>query len=240
MYDSFHSNRKLCANNGRRTNHNSTASSEFSCLSVVHPGTKHAIRDLPLILSQPRPAVEIPLRLASRSSPPWRASLTPTYDFFNRDKNSGQEILSHCNLSHIKFSNRDKFSQFFIRFLPAPMDSCMPLVLRVLAHRVHPACPQSPLTGIVSPMRIAVAEEKDSAAWDAFVAGHARCVNYHRWPWKRLIEQAFGWKTFYMFAEENSKISGILPLVWLKSRLFGNLICSLPFFSEAGLLADSP
>lgn len=89
-------------------------------------------------------------------------------------------------------------------------------------------------------MRIVKAEEKDSAAWDGFVSGYPRAVNYHRWAWKRVIEQAFGWKTFYLFAEENSKISGILPLVWLKSMLFGNLLCSLPFFSEAGLLADSP
>ena len=89
-------------------------------------------------------------------------------------------------------------------------------------------------------MRVAAAEEKNSASWDAFVAGHTNSVNYHRWAWKRVIEQAFGWTTFYLIAEQNGKISGILPLVWLKSRLFGNLLCSLPFFSEAGLLADSP
>ena len=91
----------------------------------------------------------------------------------------------------------------------------------------------------MSSVQIAVAEEKDSAAWDAFVSGHASSVNYHRWAWKRLIEQAFGWKTFYLMASENGKISGILPLVWLRSRLFGNFLCSLPFFSEAGLLAGS-
>lgn len=91
----------------------------------------------------------------------------------------------------------------------------------------------------MSPMRIAVAEEKDSAAWDGFVSGHACCVNYHRWAWKHVIEQAFGWKTFYLMAGENGKISGIFPLVWLRSRLFGKLLCSLPYFSEAGLVADS-
>lgn len=89
-------------------------------------------------------------------------------------------------------------------------------------------------------MRIVAAEEKNSVDWESFVAGHPRSVNYHRWAWKQVIEQAFGWRTFYLFAEENSKISGILPLVWLKCRLFSNLLCSLPFFSEAGLLADSP
>jgi FemAB-related protein (PEP-CTERM system-associated) len=89
-------------------------------------------------------------------------------------------------------------------------------------------------------MSVTVASDKNSADWDSFVSGHELCVNYHRWAWKRVIEQAFGWKAFYLMAEEEGKIAGILPLVWLKSRLFGNLLCSLPFFSEAGLVADSP
>ena len=55
-----------------------------------------------------------------------------------------------------------------------------------------------------------------------------------------MIEQAFGWKAFYLMAEEKGKIVGVLPLVWLNSKLFGNLLCSLPFFSEAGLVADAP
>lgn len=85
-----------------------------------------------------------------------------------------------------------------------------------------------------------IATEKESALWESFVAGHERCVNYHRWAWKRVIEKAFGWRTFYLMADENRKISGILPIVWLKSKLFGNLLCSVPFFSEAGVVADTP
>lgn len=88
-------------------------------------------------------------------------------------------------------------------------------------------------------MRVNAASQKDSAAWESFVAAHDRCRNYHRWAWKSVIEQAFGWRTFYLMAEENGRISGILPLVWLKSTLFGNLLCSLPFLSDAGLVADT-
>jgi serine/alanine adding enzyme len=94
-------------------------------------------------------------------------------------------------------------------------------------------------TNIGIQMSVTAASDKNSADWDTFVSGHDHSANYHRWAWKRVIEQAFGWKTFYLMAEENGKISGVLPLVWLKSRLFGNLMCSLPFFSEAGLVADS-
>jgi hypothetical protein len=73
-------------------------------------------------------------------------------------------------------------------------------------------------------MRVTIALEKNSADWDSFVSGHERCVNYHCWAWKRVIEQAFGWKTFFLMADEEGKIAGVLPLVWLKSKLFGNLL----------------
>src|ERR1700691_1083766 len=89
-------------------------------------------------------------------------------------------------------------------------------------------------------MQVRLAAENDSAAWDKFVASHDRCVNYHRWAWKHVIEQAFGWKAFYLMAEEEGKIVVVLPLVWLNSKLFGNLLCSLPFFSQAGVVADTP
>jgi len=88
-------------------------------------------------------------------------------------------------------------------------------------------------------MRVTTASEKDSIDWDGFVSAHAQCVNYHRWAWKRVIEQAFGWRTFYLMAQENEQVRGVLPLIWLKSPLFGSLLCSVPFFSEGGIVAEN-
>lgn len=89
-------------------------------------------------------------------------------------------------------------------------------------------------------MQVTRAIENDAPVWDNFVSTHRLCVNYHRWAWKKIIEQVFGWRTLYLAANEGGVTSGILPLVHMKSRLFGNLLCSLPFFSEAGIVADSP
>lgn len=88
-------------------------------------------------------------------------------------------------------------------------------------------------------MRVTIASEDDSAKWDSFVTTHETCVNYHRWSWKAVIDQALRWKTLYLVAEENNTIHGILPLALNKSSIFGNLLCSLPFFSEAGIVSDS-
>ena len=164
---------------------------------------------------------------------------TPKYDFFNRYTKRQSKKVNGPRINNIKNSNRYKFSLFLIRLLAAPTIFHIPAALRLRTHRFHSSCPGVRLAGIVSVMHISEAEQKNSASWESFVASHPGCVNYHRWAWKRVIEQAFGWRTFYLFAEHIGKISGILPLVWLKSRFFGNLLCSLPFFSEAGLLADT-
>jgi FemAB-related protein (PEP-CTERM system-associated) len=86
-------------------------------------------------------------------------------------------------------------------------------------------------------MQVEVCQER--APWDAYVEAAPCASNYHRWGWKEVIEKAFGWPTFYLVAKEATEIKGVLPLVWQKSWLFGSFVTSLPFFSHAGVLAES-
>jgi FemAB-related protein (PEP-CTERM system-associated) len=63
--------------------------------------------------------------------------------------------------------------------------------------------------------------------------------------WKKIIENTYGHKTYYLVAESVDSASppsicGILPLVHMKHILFGNRLISVPFFDMAGILADSP
>jgi|SRR5690348_862617 len=88
-------------------------------------------------------------------------------------------------------------------------------------------------------MRVLTATEKEAGCWEEFVARHRECVNYHRWGWKGVIERAFRWKAHYLIAEEGGEVQGILPLCENESRFFGHLLCSVPFFSEAGIVAQS-
>ncbi len=75
--------------------------------------------------------------------------------------------------------------------------------------------------------------------WDKFVLSHINSTNYHQVIWKDIIEKTFGHKTYYLFAlNDEEEIEGILPLVHMKSILFGNFLISLPFFNYGGLLAN--
>jgi serine/alanine adding enzyme len=81
--------------------------------------------------------------------------------------------------------------------------------------------------------------ESHAQAWQEFVERHEECSNYHRWGWKQVIENSFRWPTFYLWAETDGRIYGILPLVWQKSQLFGSFVTSLPFLNSGGVVAES-
>lgn len=80
---------------------------------------------------------------------------------------------------------------------------------------------------------------EDDADWDDYVADHAGSTNYHRYGWRKVIENSFGHKTYYLTARNsNNELCGVLPIAHMKSRLFGNFLVSLPFFNYGGLLCN--
>ncbi len=79
-----------------------------------------------------------------------------------------------------------------------------------------------------------------SAAWDAFVTTHPDGTFFHLAPWATIIEQAFGHRTFYVYAERDGAIIGVLPLAQVKTMLFGNTLISVPFCVYGGPLAVDP
>jgi len=74
--------------------------------------------------------------------------------------------------------------------------------------------------------------------WDAYTTSAAPERLYHRWLWREVIEETFGHKPYYLAAVENGQICGVLPLVSIRSRFFGNSLVSIPFFTYGGIIAD--
>jgi FemAB-related protein (PEP-CTERM system-associated) len=52
--------------------------------------------------------------------------------------------------------------------------------------------------------------------------------------WRRINEACLGHQTCYLGAFEGDRIVGVLPIVQLKSLVFGNLACSMPFVNYGG------
>ena len=79
----------------------------------------------------------------------------------------------------------------------------------------------------------------DGTEWNAFLARCPDSTNYHQYEWKQVIERSFGHKPYYLVARNGSgEICGILPLVHMKSSLFGSFLVSLPFFNYGGVISD--
>ncbi len=80
-------------------------------------------------------------------------------------------------------------------------------------------------------------DDKAETAWDGFVAAHAAGTFFHRAAWRRVIARAFGHTAHYVMAERDGAIVGVLPLVHVKSLLFGQALISNPFCVYGGPLA---
>lgn len=95
---------------------------------------------------------------------------------------------------------------------------------------------RKPVHQVVTVVRGADAE----TAWDQFVENHPAASPYHFIKIRSFIEQTYGHSTHYCYAlSTDGDILGVLPLVQLRSRLFGNFIVSVPYFNYGGLLANN-
>lgn len=81
--------------------------------------------------------------------------------------------------------------------------------------------------------------EEDYSRWDAFVKQCPEATFFHRSGWKTVLEQAFGHRTYFLFAQRAGVIEGVLPLGHVRSLLFGNSLISVPFCVYGGVAAST-
>jgi FemAB-related protein (PEP-CTERM system-associated) len=77
------------------------------------------------------------------------------------------------------------------------------------------------------------------ARWDVFVLACPQATFFHRAGWQRVLRQAFGHDTYFLYAEAGGVIQGVLPLGHVNSRLFGHSLTSLPFAVYGGVAATT-
>jgi FemAB-related protein (PEP-CTERM system-associated) len=86
---------------------------------------------------------------------------------------------------------------------------------------------------------VVVAGDADGPDWDRFVDGRGWIASYHAWAWRAVFTRAFGHQPIYLIARDETGVVGVLPLVFIKSMLFGRSLTSLPFVNYGGVIADS-
>ena len=75
--------------------------------------------------------------------------------------------------------------------------------------------------------------------WDQFVETCREATFFHKAGWRDVIDRSFGHATHYLFAEREGRMVGVLPLVHIRSRLFGSSLISNAFCVEGGPVAET-
>jgi FemAB-related protein (PEP-CTERM system-associated) len=80
----------------------------------------------------------------------------------------------------------------------------------------------------------------DTAEWDDFVRTSEGWTHFHLSGWKRVIEDVFGHECLYLVARTGAdrEVAGVLPLVRVRSLLFGHYLVSMPFLNYGGPLGN--
>jgi len=81
---------------------------------------------------------------------------------------------------------------------------------------------------VVSNINVETYTDKIPNSWDEYVKIHSESSICHLSAWKCIIEKSFGHKCIYILASKDNHVVGVLPLVYMKSRLFGSFLFSFP------------
>jgi FemAB-related protein (PEP-CTERM system-associated) len=82
-----------------------------------------------------------------------------------------------------------------------------------------------------------VRERHPDKSWDRFVEQHPAATVAHLSGWGRIAAAAYGHTPVAILAVEHGEPVGVLPLVLMRSRLFGRRLVSMPFLDYGGVLA---
>ncbi len=89
-------------------------------------------------------------------------------------------------------------------------------------------------------MSVGVQRLDDSlrGAWQAYVLRKPEGTFFHGLPWHDAVTSAFGHAPYYLIALRAGEITGVLPLVHVRSWIAGGLLVSVPYAVYGGALFD--
>ncbi len=87
--------------------------------------------------------------------------------------------------------------------------------------------------------RLSLHDAPAALRWDRFVLSCPVATFFHRAGWQKILGEVFRHDTYFLYAEIDGHVEGVLPLAHVKSLLFGNSLVSLPFAVYGGVAATN-
>lgn len=88
------------------------------------------------------------------------------------------------------------------------------------------------------PIKVEILNTVDPAC-EVFVKAMPDGRLCHLPAWSAMVMRTVGHRPFYLAARDGTQIRGVLPLMQVRSRLFGNRMISQAFSNYGGILSDS-
>jgi len=89
---------------------------------------------------------------------------------------------------------------------------------------------------VTATIKIRVLQPGDGLSWNELVAQNPRAKFYHLWEWGEILASTYGYKRYYLAAEQDQVLVGAFPLIYVKSVLFSNRLISVPLCEYGGPL----
>lgn len=88
--------------------------------------------------------------------------------------------------------------------------------------------------------RLDLADAAGARQWDEFVLACPQATFFHRAGWQGILRKVFRHDGHFLFAENNGRIEGVMPLGHVRTMLFGNALVSMPFAVYGGAASSDP
>jgi hypothetical protein len=92
----------------------------------------------------------------------------------------------------------------------------------------------------VGQIQVANWDAQSAAAWNDFVSAAAGGTFYHLHEWSKINRECLGHDSSMLSATSNGELQGVLPLTRVRSALFGDILCSMPFVNYGGPCCSTP
>lgn len=91
------------------------------------------------------------------------------------------------------------------------------------------------LSGPIETRELQPGEEVDC---DRFVMSSCCGTFFHLSGWRSVVEKVLGHRCFYLVARRQNRITGVFPISWVRNKIFGDCLVSMPLAVYGGICAD--
>ena len=89
-----------------------------------------------------------------------------------------------------------------------------------------------------TPVTVRLAGSHDHSEWDRFVLSSPSGTLCHLTGWTDVVEDTLGHKSYRLMARCGDRITGVLPVSWVRNRIFGDCLVSVPLAVYGGICSD--